>query len=72
MPETKEFVSVREYAEAHGISERTVRNYCALGKIPGVYLTGKTWNIPADASLPSRKNAKQRISPLLYVLIQAS
>ena len=70
MPETKEFVSVREYAEAHGISERTVRNYCALGKIPGVYLAGKTWNIPADASLPSRKNAKQRISPLLYALRQ--
>ena len=32
-----------------GVSERTVRNYCAEGKIPEVFLTGKTWNIPEDA-----------------------
>ncbi len=29
---------------------------------------GKTWSIPADAPFPMRKNAKNRISPLLMVL----
>ena len=58
-----EYISVNQYAEKHGISERTARNYCARGKIEGAFLTGKTWNIPANAALPTRR--KQRLSPLL-------
>ena len=61
-----EYISVTQYAEKHGISERTARNYCATGKIDGSFLTGKTWNIPADAPLP--RKGKQRISPLLQRL----
>ena len=57
------YLSVNQYAEKYGISERTVRNYCALGKIEGAFLTGKTWNIPADAPLPEKH--KKRLSPLL-------
>lgn len=64
-----EYVSVKEWAERHGVSERTARNYCALGKIEGAYLVGKTWNIPADAELPGRRK-KQRQSPLLAALTQ--
>lgn len=61
-----EFISVREFAENNNVSERTARNWCASGKIKGAFLTGKTWNIPAEASIPSRINAKaSRISPLL-------
>jgi hypothetical protein len=60
-------VSVKEWAERHGISERTARNYCAMGKIEGAYLVGKTWNIPADAELPRRKKS-MRVSPLLATL----
>ena len=41
-----EFISVSEYALLHGVSERTVRNYCSQGKLEGAFLTGKTWNIP--------------------------
>ncbi|MCH5174777.1 MAG: Fic family protein [Prevotellaceae bacterium] len=63
-----DFVSVKEYAKAHGIAERTVRNYCVQGKIPGVQFVGKTWSIPSDAALPVRINAKVRISPLLKAL----
>lgn len=58
-----DYISVSQYAEKFGISERTARNYCALGKIESAFLTGKTWNIPADASLP--KKGKAKISPLL-------
>lgn len=61
-----EYISVTQFAEKYGISERTARHYCATGKIDGAFLTGKTWNIPADANLP--RKGKQRISPLLQRL----
>lgn len=51
-----EYISVSAAAELWGISERTVRNYCAHGKINGAFMTGKTWNIPADAKRPERSN----------------
>ena len=46
-----EFISVMQFAEKFGISERTARNYCASGKIEGAFLTGKTWNIPIVSPL---------------------
>ena len=63
-----EYISVIQFAEKYGISERTARNYCAQGKIEGAFLIGKTWNIPADAVLPKRKAAKKKLSPLLITL----
>ena len=61
-----EFLSAAELAEIWGVSERSVRNYCAQGRVPGSFLTGKTWNIPADAEKPVRSNAKKQAdSPLL-------
>lgn len=59
-----EFISIRQYAEKYGISERTARNYCAQGKICGAFLTGKTWNIPKEATLPVKKG-RIYTSPLL-------
>lgn len=51
-------MSVTETAKKWKISERSVRNYCALGKVDGVFLTGKTWAIPEDAKKPDRANKK--------------
>ena len=62
------YISVSEFAQRHGISERTARNYCALGKIEGAYIVGKTWNIPEDAELPSRRGRAKKAFPLLQVL----
>lgn len=62
------YISVSEFAQKHGISERTARNYCALGKIDGACLVGKTWSIPEDAPLPFRKSSSKKISPLLKSL----
>ena len=62
-----EYISVKEWSQSHGVSERTARNYCAQGKIEGAYLVGKTWNIPSDAELPERKKSHMP-SPLLSVL----
>jgi Fic family protein len=62
------YISVSDYAAKYGISERTARNYCAAGKIEGVFLTGKTWNIPEDAGLPNRKPSTKIVMPLLAIL----
>lgn len=61
-----EYISVSQFAKKYGISERTARNYCFTGKIEGAFLTGKTWNIPAEAVLPKRNTKK--VSPLLAAL----
>ena len=64
---TMEYISVKQFAEKFNVSERTARNYCASGKIDGAHLVGKSWNVPADAVLPSRKK-KAKTSPLLRSL----
>lgn len=65
------YLSVKEVAENWNLSERTVRNYCAMKKIPGAFLTGKTWNIPEDVKRPNRINQReQKPDTLLEVLKQ--
>ena len=49
------YLSVSEIAKLWNLSERSIRNYCAEGRIPGAYLVGKTWMIPSDAVKPERK-----------------
>jgi len=66
--DTKEYLSVKEFADSNGLSERTVRNYCAAGKIEGAFLTGKTWNIPSQASLPERGKSRKPKNVLLETL----
>ena len=55
-----DYISVVQFAEKYGISERTARNYCAEGKIEGALLTGKTWNIPSEAPLPPQSQNKAK------------
>ncbi|MCF0105700.1 MAG: Fic family protein [Holdemanella sp.] len=52
------YVSVAEMAKKWDVSERTVRNYCAQGRILGAFMTGKAWNIPENAVRPERINKK--------------
>ncbi len=54
-----QYLSVAEIAKKWNISERSVRNYCAQGRVPEAFLVGKTWNIPADAKKPERANKKK-------------
>lgn len=56
------FLSVKEVALLWNTSQRSVRNYCAEGRVPGAFLTGKTWNIPEYAEKPERIN-KSKKSP---------
>ena len=65
-----EYLSVAQIAEKWDISERSVRNYCAAGRIAGAFLTGKTWNIPENSEKPERINKKQRIPHTLLEVLQ--
>ena len=56
------FISVKEASAKWGITERVVRQYCADGRVPGAFITGKTWNIPDNADKPGRK-PRQRTVP---------
>ena len=56
------YLSVKEIASKWNISERSVRNYCAAGRVDGAFLTGKTWNIPKFAEKPERSN-KSKVQP---------
>ena len=62
------YLSVTETAKRWDISERSVRNYCAKGRVPGAFLTGKTWTIPENAEKPERSNKKKEKLTLLDIL----
>ena len=56
MPVAKiEYISVEEASKLWELSIRSVRNYCAQGRVPGALLEGKTWKIPSNAEKPGRK-----------------
>lgn len=54
------YTGVSEIAAKWNISERSVRNYCTNGRIPGAVLDGKTWKIPEDAIKPRRKKRTEK------------
>ena len=55
------YISVKDASEKWEITERVVRQYCADGRIPGAFITGKTWNIPDTAEKPGRKPRERHI-----------
>ena len=50
-----EYISVEEASKLWELSIRSVRNYCAHGRVSGALLEGKTWKIPSNAEKPGRK-----------------
>lgn len=56
-----DYKNVSEMAAKWKVSERSVRNYCASGKIPGAVLSGKMWLIPEDAVKPERKRRAGKV-----------
>lgn len=63
------YLSVEETAQKWNISARSVRNYCAEGRVPDAVLEGKTWRIPENAVKPLRKNSALKApSSLLEIL----
>lgn len=65
-----QYLSAAEAAKKWKISERSVRNYCAKGRVEGAVLKGKTWKIPADAEKPQRSNTKAAKAQTLLEILQ--
>ena len=59
------YISVLEASIKWNVSERSVRNYCALGRVEGAVFEGGSWKIPAEAKKPTRTNAKENKNYLL-------
>ena len=64
------YLSVADTAKKWNISERSVRNYCAQGRVEGAFLTGKTWRIPKNAGKPERSNKKVKPPTTLLDILQ--
>ena len=65
------YISVAEAANRWGVSQRSVRGYCADRKIPGAFLSGKTWNIPETAKKPERVNKRSNVNATLSEILKA-
>lgn len=65
------YISVSEAARKWGVSERSVRGYCASDRIPNAFLTGKTWNIPENAEKPERINKHNDMPKTLLDVLRA-
>lgn len=59
------YITVKDASILWNISERSVRNYCSLGRIEGAILEGGVWKIPAEARKPVRSNEKENKNYLL-------
>ena len=64
------YLSVSEIAKKWHLSERAVRNYCALGRVSGEFLPVKTCIIRADAKTPTRVRALAYAPTTLLSVLQ--
>ena len=64
------YLSVADMAKKWNLSERSVRNYCAKGRVVGANLMGKTWQIPENAEKPERISQKKDQSLTVLDILQ--
>ena len=64
------YIPVSEAAKKWAISERSVRNYCAEGRVSGAVLVGKIWMIPEGAEKPTRKTRSDAAPETLLDILQ--
>ena len=55
--ETK-YLSLKEMSEKWGISDRRINTLCLENRIPGAFMVGNSWAIPADAEKPADKRIR--------------
>lgn len=65
-----QYLSVAEMAKKWNMSERSVRNYCAHGRVDGAFLTGRIWKIPENAEQPTRSDKKKEKPVTLLDILQ--
>jgi len=65
------YLSAAETAKKWGVSERSVRNYCAQGRVEGAILVVKTWKVPENAEKPTRLNKHTDMPKSLLEVLKA-
>ena len=65
-----DYWQVTDIAKVWQVSERSVRNYCNAGRVPGAILEGKTWKVPSDSPKPKRqiRHSKKKNETILEQL----
>lgn len=58
-------MTIKDASILWNLSERSVRNYCALGRVEGAVIEGGVWKIPEGAKKPVRANEKENKKYLL-------
>ena len=64
------YISVEEASQNWQLSERSVRNYCAQGRVEGALLEGKIWKIPSTAEKPDRKPRHSSVEETLLAFLK--
>ncbi len=64
------YLSVSEIAKKWEVSERSVRNYCAQGRVKGAFIISKIWNIPENAEKPERINKRKEVKITLLDILK--
>ena len=64
------YISVEEASQNWQLSERSVRNYCAQGRVEGALLEGKIWKIPSTAKKPDRKPRHSSVEETLLAFLK--
>ena len=64
------YISVEEASQNWQLSERSVRNYCAQGRVEGALLEGKSWKIPSTAEKPDRKPRHSSVEETLLAFLK--
>lgn len=59
------YMTIKEASILWNLSERSVRNYCASGRVEGAVIEGGVWKIPLNAKKPVRANEKENKNYLL-------
>ena len=61
-----QYLSVAEIAKKWNMSERSVRNYCAKGRVNGAFLTGKKMCIRDSCKTGGRKDTDRHSTQAFY------
>lgn len=59
------YMTIKEASNLWNLSERSVRNYCASGRVEGAVIESGVWKIPLNAKKPVRINEKENKNYLL-------
>jgi len=52
MTRSSAYLTTSAYAAIHGVTRRTVQQWCLAGLLPGAECVGRDWMIPRDTPRP--------------------